>query len=1208
MADGTEQRDRHPSALSPDYFQVDETRLGPLAAMSAGLAAHLRFHGEAATTAPTWASLFEADELLVLATILGYDTTPLRRELLDDSEALAPRRLAQGALKLASVLDGWYKRLHAMDSDGARAVSGTIAALAHRHLADDMVWIGGRFAPAGWRGELSAPAGARLHAIWFEPGPVGRPRRGRSERELLRAALSGLFDAVRRVQQVAAEAVPVSRASQRHEPAAGLFAAFLALYQNVQRHVNGFTGRHTDFYYRDVLDMQPRAAEPDRVHIVCQPVPGAGVRSIVPAGTRFAAGKDAQQRPLEFVSEADLVLTDARVAALHTLRLERGTLRLQGEGSFECVKRIVADAPGAVAAAAGAPPPFWSLFGGSLGLGAATQQDAALGWAVASPLLWLKEGQREIALTLKLRDLAGDGLWHRMAQGSSLVQWQFVRALPQLFRIRLTTAAGWWEADDCNVSRLPALADGHERVEIRVRLRPEAPAIVGCVPALHGASWGTVLPLMRLQVRQDVALCAYSLLDQLQWDELGIAVRVTGARDLVLGNQLGRLDPSMPFTPFGPMAMPGDYLVFGAAEAASKPLTRLRLHLQWGNLPQELGGFAEHYAAYDSDFSDGRFLAAASVLQEGQWRSLPVDAQGRPVFTLGPGGRLTPDGTVAFDPATLQAFFKPVAPPAPGQPFVYDVRSRAGFFRWELRAPQAGFGHQEYARVLARIVSANARRKEPLPLPNPPYTPVVERVTLDYEAAATVSLGGKGQPQSVPTELFHIHPFGLERIHPGAPGPRTVLPLWPEDGNLHIGLAGTDPQGTLSLLFELRGEVAEPRLVRTARIRWSYLAGNRWHELPPGRVLADTTGGFVTSGIVTLDLPAGLDLQSTVMPAGLYWLRLSASADFDSFAAVYSVRAQALCAVRAPESALPLAYEALPPGSITGPAASVPGLAKAQQVGASFGLRPRESDGQLKVRTGERLKHKNRAWLPWDIERMVLERFPSVFKVRCFPHLDSRDPRAASPGDVLVVIVPALSGEEAAKDVPGPRLNAIELSRIQAFLAGQATPFARIVVRNASYERVQVRCAVAWKHGSNAGWCERLLNQSLFDHLSPWNDQGHRAHFDWMLRREHVEAHIRSLPYVEFVTGVSLLHVAASDAGLYSLDDTARPGGAAQWEPREDVADGLSEARARWPWSIAVPMRRHLIQTLGHAHGSGPDATGVGRLAIGGTFVVGQAA
>ncbi|MBA2672255.1 hypothetical protein, partial [Ramlibacter sp.] len=187
MIDGTEQRERRPSALAGDYFQPDEASFGQLAAMGEGLASHLRFHEEQGGSPGTWAALFDTDELLVMAAILGYDPAPLKAALLDDFEATTPQRLAQGVLQLAARLDGWYRKLHMIDGDGARAVAGTIGQLVQRHLADDMLWLREHFAPPSWNGELKGYAHGRLDGIWFQRGVAARPRRGRGQRDLLRA-------------------------------------------------------------------------------------------------------------------------------------------------------------------------------------------------------------------------------------------------------------------------------------------------------------------------------------------------------------------------------------------------------------------------------------------------------------------------------------------------------------------------------------------------------------------------------------------------------------------------------------------------------------------------------------------------------------------------------------------------------------------------------------------------------------------------------------------------------------------------------------------------------------------------------------------------------------------------------------------------------------------------------------------------------------
>lgn len=1216
MSGGTEQRERLPSALDSDYFRVDETTFEQLAAASAQLAAHLRFHeagehgGALSPPGATWAMLFRADELLAMATMLQYDPQPVQDALFDDFGATTSTRLASETIRLASVIDRWLQTLRAIDAPGARTLAAAIAALIEKQLAGELQWVARHALAPGWRGDIKGYELQRLDAAWFDARASAPPERGRSERDGLRSRFFAFKDGIARIQRLVREQIAASRNSQRHDPAAGLLVAFLELFGTVQGRINQFTARHTDFYYHDVLDMRPRRAQADRVHLVCEPVAGTQLEVVVARGTAFAAGFGDDRKPVEFLAETDLAITDVKVAALRTVRLEAANLVLGDDRTVYPVKRVRVDAPTPAAdAQAGAAQRYWPLFGGAQAHGTETASDGELGLAVASPVLWLKEGQRDISVRLVFRPLQTPGheaseLWSRMGDADSRVRWQLERALPELFAISLTTATGWYEATEAFVSRPDdAAGAASDCLEVTVRLGPEAPAISGCTAALHGAQWSTDHPVMRIRVRQQAALCAYSLLENKELLEVQVDVRVQGARDVTLGNNAGRLDPSKPFMPFGPLPAKGSYLVFGSAEAARKPLTSLRLHVDWSGLPQELGGFPEYYDGYDSEFTNAGFRGAVSVLQDGEWRTAPDgSATGQSIFTHGPGGRLEGSSVIEVSPTALRGHFKPSYVGANG--FAYDLASRNGFFRLELRKPDAAFGHAEYPQVLTRIVSANARRKRPVPLPHPPYTPTIERATLDYEAQTRIHLhqqnaaapGGVGA-----SKVFHLHPFGVEQLQwMGRATPITLLPAWPQDGNLYIGLSGEQIQGGLNLLFELRSESAVPMARRRAKLSWAYLASNRWCELATAQVLGDSTDGFLTSGIVRLDIPATIDRNNTAMPGHLYWLRLSADADFDAFAGLYSVRAQALSAHRSGASPMPLEYTVLPAGSVTGPVASIPGLARVTQVGNSFGMRPEESVQQLRVRTGERLKHKNRALLPWDYERLVLERFPAVFKVRCFPNLRSPDARR-SPGDVLVVVVPQLGSVDQLKNVRGPRLNAVELHRIADYLRALAPPFSRIEVRNASYELIQVRCAIEWAPGAHAGLGIRRLNQVLFDHLSPWNDNGYRADFEWTIRPEDLEARIRELDFVRGVSQVSLLHVASSDDNVFSLGDTARPG-----VPPAHFTNG--PVHHRWPWSIAVPMRRHLIGSI-EATGTtpGPVPTGIDRLEIGNTFVVGAA-
>ena len=72
-----------------------------------------------------------------------------------------------------------------------------------------------------------------------------------------------------------------------------------------------------------------------------------------------------------------------------------------------------------------------------------------------------------------------------------------------------------------------------------------------------------------------------------------------------------------------------------------------------------------------------------------------------------------------------------------------------------------------------------------------------------------------------------------------------------------------------------------------------------------------------------------------------------------------------------------------------------------------------EQPADFNVRVSERLRHKRRALTIWDYERLVLEKFPQIYKVKCLNHTQYEPApgpggiyRELAPGHVTIVTVP----------------------------------------------------------------------------------------------------------------------------------------------------------------------------------------------------------
>jgi len=777
----------------------------------------------------------------------------------------------------------------------------------------------------------------------------------------------------------------------------------------------------------------------------------------------------------------------------------------------------------------------------------------------------------------------------------------FNELLNNIFEVSLTTATGWYRAENALVVR-PQQRAGRSRsgLEILVNLKPDVPPIIGYTPELHGEDWATSLPVVRVRLRSDAGLYPYSLFEDVVLDVIDLSVDVEGVRDVVLASDLGMLDPSKPFQPFGPLPRVGSYFTVGSPEVACKNPASFKINLEWGGLPQDRGGFTKYYEGYDSAFdSNEMFKAAVSVLRDGSWQPQATNGQTLSLFhSEEVSGQIANRNVLAVDENALRSYFRSTAAmlTVDGPELAPDAAN--GLIRLQLTAPAYAFGHQEHPSVLTRTAKQSLKRKREKHVPNPPYTPVVQRVSIDYRAQSSIRLDVESRQGGADAgdKVFHLHPFGIHQIFPGREVSPPLMPRYESGGNLFIGLRAADLKGSLTMLFHFRDVADLLRIGRDRRFEWAYLADNQWKRLESKRILSDTTQQFVTTGIITLDVPEEITFDNTILPAGLFWLRISDRSAFDAFNALYSVQAQALKATRIRTVA---GGELSRHGTAMVPDTSLPGLLGVTQIGDAFGLRRAESRESMRARVGERLRHKNRAQTPWDYERLVLERFPQVKKAKCYmstqANSGSREADEATaddavpPGNVVIVVLPNLQSVPAFKRGVSPGLNNVQLLRIEEYLRSVAPPSCRIAVSNPVYERIQVRCTVRLAPGCPVGDSVKRIEQVIVESISPWHDSGYSpSRFDWSILAEDLEGGVGNLDCVESVAELSLIQIVGDDENFHLFN-----------------ARNQRRVKPSLPGSIAIPTDWHIIQLAGDAAVDAAKNTGIAHMKLGDTFIIG---
>jgi len=1292
IRDGTAQRDRLPGALADGYIRPDEMTVADLVTLTARLADNLRFEprkgsGRFRTSradgsgGDDWSDLYAGQPVVVLAEMVSLDV-PTERVRLQGLGEVDER--ARAVNHLGEQLLHWSHSLGRRGGPELEELHATLQAAVQQ--LEDL-----------WAPNLGADG--RPEPVWrpfaesrSESAAVLRAPTGSDEERLAALAHAGdrILGLVAEIQEECREQLDLLMRAQGHEPSLALSLAFLQLFRRAQRAMNSFARRRLEFYYLDVLGFAPLPRHPDEVHLALFPVPG--VRELqVPGGTGFSAGRDEENRDIVFRSDRALRVTDARVAAVRALFAQRdGMVSPERElGFITGIHVRQADPVVGEEDLTGTVPLFRSPGGSNE---AATP---ALGFAVASPTLHLTEGTRTLRMDFRLRPGPDPSPAKGRAEGdrdeatleqcyrelgeiftrellsstplrpedrtrreeavarvverldpdddsARVVQELFRRDRRALFQdlfrralqVSHTAPEGWQTVASPFVSTL----DEGVGFQAVLELGPGAKPVVPYDPAIHGAGYATSLPVLRFRIRPDAQFFPYSILRCLELDRVDLEATVRGATDLVVFNKLGPVDASRPFQPFGPLPDRNAAFAFASYQAARKRLVKAWLEVEWGGLPRLPGGWHTHYLQYDQDYSGHPFQVDLSVLRDRRlWPLDPGRRPQAPLFERGPEDRLRPEVTI---PLNVLDHFEPLSPTVGEADFRRDPRQRNGVFQISLTPSRTDFGHGAYAEVLTRAVQAAARSKKPVPQPNAPYTPVIDRMTLNYVARSSITVGSEpelGDAGDMQEKIFHDHPFGSfdlgsafsdERfpLMPGGPGAASDTRPGARhgyDGYLYLGLEASRLEGRLSLLVQaVRSAPAE--IAEAGRPVWYYLASNRWHRFSPLQVVDDSTHGFQRTGLVTLDIPGDIDTDNTILPGGLYWLAVG----FDELAsAAFRLHSIATGGVRvvwdAREEGRSNPGIAIPPGTIQAPVEQIPGLERVLQVGPSSGGRPAEDFERLATRASERLRHKGRAVTPWDYEHLVLERFPDVSKAKCLPNTEIQSYPDEARGQVLMVVVPRLRPPSTDRWRP-EFFSGLELEEIRRELQGVAPASARVTVRNPVYEELQVRCRVKLRGGVRKGQRLDRINRALVDHLAPWRAEGRGGRFGWVVREKDVAALLYGLPFVDFVTDVSLLHVSEDKnrPGDYYRRDTARvfepsarpylsptavrrrsTGPGAPWV-RVQTSTMDREVSARYPWSLAVPRPTHFVHALSDVEAFEPHITGVGELEIGRDFIL----
>lgn len=232
---------------------------------------------------------------------------------------------------------------------------------------------------------------------------------------------------------------------------------------------------------------------------------------------------------------------------------------------------------------------------------------------------------------------------------------------------------------------------------------------------------------------------------------------------------------------------------------------------------------------------------------------------------------------------------------------------------------------------------------------------------------------------------------------------------------------------------------------------------------------------------------------------------------------------------------------------------------------ASFGGKITEPDSSLYMRSSERLRHKNRAITTWDYERIVLEEFPEVFRLKALNHY-RYDTKISNVSAGYVTLIPIAKSSNSDNINWKPLLSLNKMLLIKERLGKIASPHARINVKPPRLEKVKIQFKVKFHHQEGMDtrlYIAELIN-TINEYLSPWAYDQTEVNFANEIEFSSIIQLIDNQSYVDYITDFKV--------SQYILNENNEVvGGAIQ---------NLNKITPQTDFTLFIPNESHQVQEI----------------------------
>ncbi len=828
-----------------------------------------------------------------------------------------------------------------------------------------------------------------------------------------------------------------------HAPDIGLLFTFINLFhQYLIPDINLLPEKLTQFYYKSIIQKKRLPTLPDIAHVYFEPAKFVQ-QSTLEKGIALYAGRDNNNNNIVFKTQDTVHLSQAELMDIKTLYFTNPETP-STQGIFK--KQVFFEAE----------YNNFETFGKNIALYKKPEVEnvADFGFAVASKILYLKEGIRTI--TISLPDLAD-------------ANEQLLELLKENCFFEITTKDGWYSVETISIKII--ITDNEEeettskQIQMQLKLAQEFAPIA---PFLSFANLPAIRCLLRkTEFKNGNRVACYNQLKNIQLNpqKIQLEVAAEGIQDLTCYNDLGILNISQPFHPFG--ATPSKYskFVIGSAEVFQKSLKEINLQLDW-KLPQwNFKTYFKAYAKHNSDISDSsKYKIKFNATRDATTQSLFHEE-------LSGEHRKSSIKTTIDNPYITPKEWATELPP-------YSRDTKWGYIEMQLIAPSNPFGTGLYQQVIASQIGKIRNQEDDKDdyLINPPMMPELTGIQLSYKTKADT----KGDKEN--HQFYHIHPFGKELIINEESSLLTQkytnqLSKKNQQGILLLGIKNLTA-GLISIYFELAGSSLIPSNSKTTVLPPNFFLVSD-NKFEPITKVADATEGFEQSGIIQLNIPSliGTVPQSSILPASLDWIAVVVDENAESFGLTNRIHLHGTKATRVLNTHAENKYQEISLGNtITRTLEMVPDVRKVFQPIPSFNGRNIEQTTIFSKRIATNIRHRQRPSKTKDIEAIIYNEFPQVNQCRVF--LDGKKLR--------VVIIPLKK-----TGTLRPAFPISFLIKVRNFIQHIVATFLEVIVENPHYAILQTHSYFSLKNnGINldlSGIAYALKEQLIQQLLNPWS-------------------------------------------------------------------------------------------------------------------------